>query len=73
MRVATGFLAAWRSRSAACSSTARSSSIPLLALWAVFQRRYLRRSPGKGLRLTLGLLVPPLLTAHVVSTRVAAT
>ena len=46
---------------------------PLLALWAVFQRRYLRRSPGNGLRLTLGLLVPPLLPAHVVSTRVAAT
>lgn len=40
-----------------------------LALWSVFRRRTLRMAGWEAAQLLLGLLIPPLLIAHVVGTR----
>ena len=42
-----------------------------LALWALYQRRRLRMPLGEALQLGFGLLLPPLVTTHVVGTRLA--
>ncbi|GIX48545.1 MAG: adenylate/guanylate cyclase domain-containing protein [Candidatus Tectimicrobiota bacterium] len=42
-----------------------------LALWALYQRRRLRMPWGEALQLGCGLLIPLLLTTHVVGTRLA--
>src|ERR1700710_428086 len=44
-----------------------------LGLRALFRRRHLRIPPLDAWQLALGLAVPPLLIAHVVSIRVGAT
>src|SRR5262249_34865977 len=43
----------------------------VLALWSLYQRRRLRMSFWEGLQMLLGLAIPPLLTAHIVGTRLA--
>jgi adenylate cyclase len=46
----------------------------LLAAWAIYQRRQLRRMRGsEALQLILGLAIVPLLSKHVLGTRLAAT
>jgi adenylate cyclase len=40
-----------------------------LALWSIFRRRTLRMAGWEASQLLLGLLIPPLLIAHVVGTR----
>ncbi|MGQ4808536.1 Na(+)-translocating NADH-quinone reductase subunit F [Candidatus Entotheonellaceae bacterium PAL068K] len=42
-----------------------------LALWSLYQRRRLRMSLSESLQWCSGLLLPPLLIAHVVGTRLA--
>src|SRR5215470_15651337 len=42
-----------------------------LALWSLYQRRRLRMSFWEALQMLLGLAIPPLLTTHVVGTRLA--
>jgi adenylate cyclase len=42
-----------------------------LALWSVYRRRTLRMAGWEAAQLLLGLLIPPLLFAHVVGTRVS--
>jgi adenylate cyclase len=40
-----------------------------LALWSLYQRRHLRMPLWEMLQLTMGLAVPPLLSLHIVGTR----
>lgn len=42
-----------------------------LALWSLYQRRRLRMPGGEAVQLLLGLAIPPLLTTHIVGTRLA--
>ncbi len=42
-----------------------------LALWSVYRRRTLRMAGWEASQLLLGLLIPPLLIAHVVGTRIS--
>jgi adenylate cyclase len=42
-----------------------------LALWSLYQRRRLRMPAWEGVQLLLGMAIPPLLTTHVVGTRLA--
>lgn len=45
----------------------------LLALWAVYQRRFLLRMPaGEAVQLVFGLSIVPLLAQHVIGTRIAS-
>src|SRR5262245_29484891 len=43
----------------------------LLALWAIYQRRRLRMPAGEAAQLLLGIAIIPMLTRHVVGTRLA--
>ena len=65
------FLIIWRNP---LSSVALYGSLLIhlaLALWALYQRRSLRMSIPEALQLLSGLLIPPLLTGHVIGTRLA--
>lgn len=42
-----------------------------LALWALYHRRHLRMPRWEAAQLLLGLAIPPLLTSHIVGTRLA--
>lgn len=63
------FIALWRSPAA---TVALYGSIVIhfaLALWSVYRRHTLRMARWEAAQLLLGLLIPPLLIAHVVGTR----
>jgi adenylate cyclase len=65
------FLAFWRNP---LPTTALYGSLLVhlgLAFYALYQRQHLRMPLWEALQLALGLLIPPLLAAHVVGTRVA--
>jgi adenylate cyclase len=66
------FLALWRSPIATLLLYGSLLTHTLLALWSLYRRRHLRMPWWEAWQLVLGLVIPPLLVAHVVGTRVAA-
>jgi adenylate cyclase len=65
------FLALWRSAPGAIALYGAIAVHGILALWVLYDRRTLRMPPWELAQYTLGLLLPALLAAHVVGTRIA--
>jgi adenylate cyclase len=65
------FLALWRSRLGTLALYGAITVHGVLALWLLYQRRSLRMPAWEAAQYGLGLLLPALLTIHVVGTRVA--
>ncbi len=65
------FLALWRSRLGTLALYGAITIHGVLALWLLYQRRSLRMPAWEAAQYSLGLLLPALLTIHVVGTRVA--
>jgi adenylate cyclase len=74
--MATGrewFLALWRNPLGTTALYGALLTHWLLGLWLVYRRRTLRMPAWEATQIVLGLAVPPLLTSHVVGTRLAYT
>jgi adenylate cyclase len=74
--MATGrvwFLALWRNPLGTTALYGALLSHWLLGLWLIYRRRTLRMPVWEATQIVLGLAVPPLLTSHVVGTRLAHT
>ena len=72
--MATGrawFLALWRNPVGTTALYGALLTHWLLGLWLIYRRRTLRMPAWEATQIVLGLTVPPLLTAHVVGTRLA--
>lgn len=67
------FLALWRNPLGTAALYGALLSHWLLGLWLLYRRRTLRMPAWEATQIVLGLAVPPLLTAHVVATRLAYT
>ncbi|MCG8355695.1 MAG: adenylate/guanylate cyclase domain-containing protein [Kiloniellales bacterium] len=65
------FLRLWRNWPATILLYAALLLHMALALWAVYQRRSLSMPPWELTQLLLGLAIPPLLTLHILGTRLA--
>jgi adenylate cyclase len=65
------FLALWRSAPGTLALYGAITLHGVLALWILYQRRSLRMPVWEATQYTLGLLLPALLTIHVVGTRIA--
>src|SRR5436190_23785418 len=65
------FLLLWRNPLGTTLLYGALASHLVLALWSLYQRQRLRMSLGEAVQLLLGLAIPPLLTTHVVGTRLA--
>jgi adenylate cyclase len=65
------FLALWRSRLGTLALYGAITVHGVLALWLLYQRRSLRMPAWEAAQYSLGLLLPALLTIHVVGTRIA--
>ena len=66
------FLAAWRGPIGTIALYGSLLAHLLLALYAIYERRTLRMSPGEMAQLGLGLAIPILLAEHIVGTRLAS-
>ena len=74
--MATGrvwFLALWRNPLGSTALYGALLTHWLLGLWLIYRRRTLRMPAWEATQIVLGLAVPPLLTSHVVATRLAYT
>ncbi len=74
--MATGrvwFLALWRNPLGTTALYGALLTHWLLGLWLIYRRRTLRMPAWEATQIVLGLVVPPLLTSHVVATRLAYT
>jgi adenylate cyclase len=74
--MATGrvwFLALWRNPVGTTALYGALLSHWLLGLWLIYRRRTLRMPAWEATQIVLGLAVPPLLTSHVIATRLAYT
>lgn len=74
--MATGrewFLALWRNPLGTTALYGALLTHWLLGLWLIYRRRTLRMPAWEATQIVLGLAVPPLLTSHVVGTRLAYT
>ncbi len=74
--MATGrewFLALWRNPLGTTALYGALLTHWLLGLWLIYRRRTLRMPAWEATQIVLGLAVPPLLTSHVVATRLAYT
>ncbi|TAD89039.1 MAG: adenylate/guanylate cyclase domain-containing protein [Alphaproteobacteria bacterium] len=60
----------WRDTSAFVLASAAAVHVSL-ALWSIYRRRSLVMSPWEAAQLGFGLLIPPLVTAHVIETKIA--
>jgi adenylate cyclase len=69
----TWFLALWRSPLGTLALYGSLATHVGLALWALYQRRHVRMPAWEAAQLILGLIIPPLVTAHIVGTRLAYT
>src|ERR1700752_3135429 len=65
------FLALWRSWLGTAALYISLITHISLAFYALYRRQHLRMPLWEALQLTLGLLIPPLLIAHVVGTQLA--
>ena len=65
------FLALWRSWAGTLALYSAITLHGILALWLLYQRRSLRMPAWESAQYLLGLLIPPLLIAHVTGTRIA--
>ena len=65
------FLALWRSVPGTLALYGAIAVHGLLALWLLYDRRTLRMPAWEAAQYALGLVLPPLLVAHVVGTRIA--
>src|SRR2546422_3269808 len=65
------FLLLWRNPLGTALLYGALASHLVLALWSLYQRQRLRMSLGEAVQLLLGLAIPPILTTHVVGTRLA--
>src|ERR1051325_767838 len=65
------FVAFWRSLVPTLALYGALATHIALAFYALYRRRHLRMPRWEAVQLTLGLLIPLLLTAHVVGTRIA--
>jgi adenylate cyclase len=65
------FLALWRSAPGTLALYGAITVHGILALWLLYGRRTFRMPVWEALQYALGLLLPPLLAAHVVGTRIA--
>jgi adenylate cyclase len=65
------FLALWRSAPGTVALYGAVLVHGLLALWLLYDRRTLRMPAWEATQYALGLVLPPLLAAHVVGTRIA--
>src|SRR4030095_6470472 len=65
------FLALWRSAPGAVALYGAIVVPGGLALWLLYERRTLRMPAWEAAQYALGLVLPPLLVAHVVGTRIA--
>jgi adenylate cyclase len=64
-------MAFWWTGTGALVLAAAAAVHALNALWSIYIRRYLRLARWEWAQLLLGLLIPPLLALHVVSTRIS--
>jgi len=62
-------LAAWQSPPGAIALYGSFLAHFALALWAIYQRRRLRLTPGEWVQLAVGMTIPFLLVEHIVGTR----
>jgi adenylate cyclase len=69
----TWFLSLWRNPLGTLALYGALAAHIGLALWALYQRRHVRMPAWEAAQLILGLLIPPLITAHIVGTRLAYT
>src|SRR6185369_18071548 len=67
------FLALWRNPVAETALFGALLIHWLLGLWLIYRRRTLRMPAWEAAQIVLGLAVPPLLTSHVIATRLAYT
>lgn len=67
----TWFLALWRNPVGTPALYGSLAAHLALALWSLYQRRHLRMPAWEATQLLLGLMIPPLLTSHIVGTRLA--
>jgi adenylate cyclase len=67
------FLALWRNPLGTTALYGALLTHWLLGLWLIYRRRTLRMPTWEATQIVLGLAVPPLLTAHVIATRLAYT
>lgn len=65
------FLALWRNPLATTALYGALLTHWLLGLWLIYRRRTLRMPTWEATQIVLGLAVPPLLTSHVIATRLA--
>ena len=65
------FLRLWRSRVGTLALYGAITVHGVLALWLLYRRRTLRMPAWEATQYALGLVLPALLTAHVVSTQIA--
>ncbi len=65
------FLMLWRGRPGTVALYGALLTHILLALWSLYKRRHLRMPAWQAWQLLLGLSIPPLLVAHIVSNRLA--
>jgi adenylate cyclase len=65
------FLAFWRTPLASAALYAGLAVHLGLAFWSLYRRHHLRMPLWEAVQLLLGLLIPPLLVAHVIGNRVA--
>jgi adenylate cyclase len=65
------FLALWRNPLASAALYGSLAVHLGLAFWSLYRRHHLRMPVWEALQLALGLLIPPLLVAHIIGNRVA--
>jgi adenylate cyclase len=65
------FLALWRNPFGTAALYGSLATHFGLALYSLYRRQHLRMPQWEALQLVLGLLIPPLLVAHVIGTRLA--
>src|ERR1051325_8746544 len=65
------FVAFWRSLLPTLALYGALATHIALAFYALYRRRHLRMPRWEALQLTLGLMIPLLLTAHLIGTRIA--
>ena len=65
------FVAFWRSLVPTLALYGALATHIALAFYALYRRRHLRMPRWEALQLTLGLMIPLLLTAHLIGTRIA--
>jgi adenylate cyclase len=65
------FLTLWRNPLGTLALYGSLATHVALALWALYRRRHVRMPAWEAAQLILGLLIPPLLAAHIVGTRLA--